>query len=104
MNERETDKHEDKLEQFKDTLKAMATSKQNESTRDYKVIEKSEQKEASRYTENATYIDYKNGDFVFDPKSLSEPKNETEREFKATLEKEVKAMDQKSERVENSKK
>lgn len=103
INERETTKHEEQLEQFKDTLKAMATSKQNESTRDYQGIEKTEQKEASRYTENVQYIDYKNGDFVIDPTSLPEPKNETEREFKAALEKEVKAMDQKSERVENSK-
>ena len=115
QTERELSKHDETLALLKDTLQAMSTSKQNESTQDYKVIEKplentTEIKEQvvdktidnSQKTEHVSpTIEYKNGDFIQDPKSLPEPKTEAEKEFKQALESKVAEKDSQNERVES---
>jgi Ti-type conjugative transfer relaxase TraA len=105
QNERQLDKNEELLSQLKETLQAMSTSKQNESTQDYKIVEKAENKfeqnnEKVSQTEPVTTIDYKNGDFIQDPKSLPEPKTEAEKEFKTALESKVAEKDNQNYRLE----
>jgi hypothetical protein len=99
QEERATDKHSEALNELKDTLKAMSTSKANESTQDYKIVEKSLEKDAEKVAEAPT-IEYKNGDFIQDPKALPQAVTQAEKDFKAALEKEVAAMDKTSERNE----
>ena len=112
QNERELSKNEEVLAKLKDTLQAMSNSKQNESTQDYKIAEKSPEKAPEKEVEKTIdntqktepivkempVIEYKNGDFIQDPKSLPEPKTEAEKEFKVALEIKVSEMDSKNER------
>ena len=112
QNERELSKNKETLEKLKDTLQAMSTSKQNESTQDYKIVEKPVEKEVENLAEKvidnsqkseplAPVIEYKNGDFIQNPQSLPEPKTVAEKEFKVDLENKVAGMDSKNDRQDN---